>query len=335
MLVIIVGLTLEVAHKSRKYFEDNGYEVIKKFNYSTDKVLTKTYYDARNETSLEKVLSCDFVYNTNGVMTGFNKSQIIDSVRGRKNCLMTLSTENLEFIKQIKSAYGEYVNTVFAYIDKACLEEITRAVDNPKNGEIEARLNLGEILKKEYIKNMDLFDNVVIYGGENSQFNMDNMFIQYDFIINEAIKKQKRLNDEMYVELPYSGYKNYIFVSYSHKDYKTVFSILSSLQREGYRIWYDEGINGGENWATIVGEKINHCTNFLLFSSENAVESFEISNEINAARMLKISPITVRIDEKMFPLGTEMYLSNYYNLNFNADNFPSALRDALNIKTKI
>ena len=36
MLIILVGPTLDVAENSRLYFEERGYSVIQKYNYSPD-----------------------------------------------------------------------------------------------------------------------------------------------------------------------------------------------------------------------------------------------------------------------------------------------------------
>ena len=40
--------------------------------------------------------------------------------------------------------------------------------------------------------------------------------------------------------LSYDGEEPYIFVSYSHADQKKVFEILSRVEREKFRFWYDD-----------------------------------------------------------------------------------------------
>ena len=74
-------------------------------------------------------------------------------------------------------------------------------------------------------------------------------------------------------------------MSYSHSDVEKVFPILRKLQLAGYRIWYDEGIYGGENWRKILASKIRDekCKDFLLFSSENSTKSKHVRAEINLA----------------------------------------------------
>ena len=46
---------------------------------------------------------------------------------------------------------------------------------------------------------------------------------------------------------PYEGQDKYIFVSYCHKDRAYVFPVIEQLTKDGYRVWYDEGIDPGLN----------------------------------------------------------------------------------------
>lgn len=48
----------------------------------------------------------------------------------------------------------------------------------------------------------------------------------------------------------YEGNNKYIFVSYSHLDGDAIPPILESLDREGFRIWYDE-VSGGMNGRSL------------------------------------------------------------------------------------
>lgn len=42
--------------------------------------------------------------------------------------------------------------------------------------------------------------------------------MQYNSIIAKAQVREKKLNDKNYVEMPYSGSNEYVFVNYSHSD---------------------------------------------------------------------------------------------------------------------
>ena len=332
MLVILVGGTLDVAKKSREYFKDNGYVVIQKYNYLPETSL-KEHVDTFENLPKEEVDKCDFKYSIHGGITGFYKRQFIDAARGRCNALMTASPDNLDFVKEIKDAYGDYVRLVYLYIDKTSLEVMTRR-QIKKEEEIIERLRKGGELRELYNREKALYDRVVIYE-ENGQLGMKALFDQYDLIMNEAKELQDKLNKRYEVDLPYKGPLDYIFVSYSHKDESLVMPILSALQKEGYRIWYDKGINVGSNWLVMIGERIQGCTNFMLFSSENSSQSKRVYEEINGAMMKEeLKPIVVRLDNAKFPFGYEMYLNTYQNVHVASDDALACLMEGLSPLTK-
>ncbi len=55
---------------------------------------------------------------------------------------------------------------------------------------------------------------------------------------------------------PYEGNESYIFVSYCHKDRDFVFPIIEELQKNGCRIWFDRGINPGNDWPDVIAEHL-------------------------------------------------------------------------------
>jgi hypothetical protein len=81
----------------------------------------------------------------------------------------------------------------------------------------------------------------------------------------------------------YRGIRPYIFSSYAHKDMETVFKLLRKLDRDRYRLWYDEGIEPGNEWPEVVGNAVIHCTQFMVFMSPAAADSRNVRNEVNLA----------------------------------------------------
>ena len=193
--------------------------------------------------------------------------------------------------------------------------------------EISRRIETGKQIKRCLLEGRKIFDHIVIYGGENSIFNFDALSAQYEFVIEKAEKKEKELNDKMYVEMPYAGREDYIFVSYSHSDVELVFPILRKLQLAGCRIWYDEGINGGENWRKILASKIQseNCRDFLLFSSANSTKSRHVQAEVNAALNCDKKIVTIRMDNSIFAMDIEMYLQTYQILSAQEASFHDKL----------
>ncbi len=88
------------------------------------------------------------------------------------------------------------------------------------------------------------------------------------------------------VKLPFESYKGertYIFTSYSHRNMQEVFGIIRKLNESRYRLWYDEGIEPGNEWPEIVGRAVLRCSQFLVFMSQTAAKSRNVRNEINLA----------------------------------------------------
>ena len=272
--------------------------------------------------------SCDFQYELNGLHVGFNKEQIIDSAHGQKNCLLTLSVTSIDLIKQLKQAYGDYVTIIFSYTDAETLYDMTSRQAGISLEEVKERMNVSEKIKEVYLENIQWFDFVILYS-ETTVYSIDKLEPQYNYIIKKRQMIEKKLNNERYVELPYVGTGKYVFVSYSHKDKNEVYAILSRLQLNGFRIWYDEGIAGGSNWVNIIADKTKMCSCILLFSSMNSVESDEVSAEINCGRICKKQFITIRLDDARFSLAEEMYISKDQDINIDRSDYLEKIQIAL------
>ena len=316
-----------MAKDSRQYFKDKGFDVIQKYNYWPKDSITE-HYDKFETCTEEEINLCEFQYPVHNGITGFRKEQIINAARGRSNALMTGSPDNLDFFRQLKAAFNKNIRLVYLYIDKTSLETMTRKFIESEE-DIQKRLKKGGELRKMYINEKPLFDRIVVYE-EDGELGMESLHVQYDSIIEEA----KKNNDP--VELPYTGDEKYIFVSYSHADEGIVIPILADLQKEGYRIWYDEGIHGGANWRVMLGERLEGSTDFLLFSSQSSSQSKNVFAEVGMALdMPDPHPIIVRLDDATFPSGYEMYLKGYQNIYANKKNMMDKLKKALSPSTKI
>ena len=58
----------------------------------------------------------------------------------------------------------------------------------------------------------------------------------------------------------YNGTEPYIFFSYSHKDKEIANRLLKQLVDNGYRVWYDKGIEISDEWRKIIARNIKKCT---------------------------------------------------------------------------
>lgn len=107
----------------------------------------------------------------------------------------------------------------------------------------------------------------------------------------------------------YEGEKDYIFISYSHRDEGEVRRIVDRLQKDGYRVWYDEGINPGNEWPEIIAAHLRDCALFMAFISGEYLDSFNCKREIDYAVSKRKPFISVLIEEVELTPGMEMQLS--------------------------
>ncbi len=106
----------------------------------------------------------------------------------------------------------------------------------------------------------------------------------------------------------YEGKEPYIFISYAHKDSDTVLPIIRKFQDEGYRIWYDAGIEAGTEWPEYIAEHIKECACFVCFISQSALDSHNCRREINYAIKLKKNILTAYLEDTELTDGMEMQL---------------------------
>lgn len=77
--------------------------------------------------------------------------------------------------------------------------------------------------------------------------------------------------------------QNYIFISYSHKDYKAVYADLAVMYQAGVRFWYDRGLSAGKDWDVEVKSRIEDpkCCGVIFFLSESLFLSKSANLEID------------------------------------------------------
>ena len=135
---------------------------------------------------------------------------------------------------------------------------------------------------------------------------------------------------------PYEGDENYIFISYCHKDKAKVFPIIEQLAKDGFRVWYDEGIAPGEDWPEIIAAHLNACECCIAFISNQSLGSHNCKKEINYAVFLNKFFVSVFLEPVEMTLGMQMQLStNQSILKYTMDTeyeFFSKLYDAKELK---
>ena len=108
----------------------------------------------------------------------------------------------------------------------------------------------------------------------------------------------------------YKGNENYIFVSYAHADSAKVLPIVDALDKSGFRVWYDSGIEAGTEWPEYIEERLSNAHTVLVFMTPSAVESRNCRNEINFALELKKEMLVVYLEETTLLKGMRLQLNS-------------------------
>ncbi len=95
----------------------------------------------------------------------------------------------------------------------------------------------------------------------------------------------------------YSGSEPYAFVSYAHADGDRVYPIITKLYDDGYRIWYDEGIEITEIYQAEINRRIERCQIFVFFVSHKSIQSSDVAFEVAYAKARRKPIVIVHIDE--------------------------------------
>ena len=124
----------------------------------------------------------------------------------------------------------------------------------------------------------------------------------------------------------YEGAEPYVFISYSHADSERVLAIVAAMEKRGYRVWYDAGINAGQQWTETLANKIADCEVFLLFASVSYMASFAPDSmrpfcrlEFLHAQKTHRQMIPVRLDETAFPNELNFLIGNPQQIRPAAD----------------
>ena len=108
----------------------------------------------------------------------------------------------------------------------------------------------------------------------------------------------------------YTGDDPYIFVSYAHADGEVVFREILKLHEAGYRVWFDEGIEPGNDWPQHIAQAVVNCSLFLIFTSPRSVASENCRNEVNLALNRKKKFLSIYLEETELPLGLELRMGD-------------------------
>lgn len=108
----------------------------------------------------------------------------------------------------------------------------------------------------------------------------------------------------------YNGDLPHVFVSYAHRNADAVFPELASLHSNRFRIWYDEGIDPGNEWPDNIAKALKRAAYFVVFITPEAVRSRNVRNEINFALNCDKPFLAVHLVDTPLPGGLELRMGS-------------------------
>lgn len=108
---------------------------------------------------------------------------------------------------------------------------------------------------------------------------------------------------------PFAGEDPYVFISYSHRDDTVLSEVLAVLGHQGIRYWYDNGLNSGDDWNSVIAHRLESSTICLLLLSPNSAASDYVKNELQFAINHRIPIHTLLVAEFDIPSDIEIMIT--------------------------
>ncbi|MBO4962467.1 MAG: toll/interleukin-1 receptor domain-containing protein, partial [Clostridia bacterium] len=106
----------------------------------------------------------------------------------------------------------------------------------------------------------------------------------------------------------------YVFISYAHKDSKSVLPMIAELQKN-YNVWYDDGIDPGTEWDENIAQHIENCNLFFACITKNYLDSSNCKDELDYARSLDKTRVLIYFEKVELPSGMKMRLNRLQNIH--------------------
>ena len=122
------------------------------------------------------------------------------------------------------------------------------------------------------------------------------------------------------------------FISYSHMDAGVVVPVIQSLQNNEISIWYDAGIEPGTEWPEEIATHIEDCNTFVVFLTNNSINSAHVRREITFAISSSKKIIAVLLSDVILGAGMRLQLELQQMIttnNFNEKSFITSLSNTI------
>jgi len=127
--------------------------------------------------------------------------------------------------------------------------------------------------------------------------------------------KKQRVPQTTFVEgigrMPFPAYRGngpYIFISYAHVDSELVFPEIKDFNKNGYNVWYDEGISPGNEWTDEIADFLEGSSLFVVLITPASASSPNVLNEINYAIDEKKPFVAIHLKKTTLRAGIKLQI---------------------------
>lgn len=311
-------LLILIFSKSSKDSNSVNTDVDMAFSYNIP-ILTFRIDDTKLEGSLEFYLNTqNWIDASSNFEKGFDRliDTALDMTLPKQASQITLST--ISDIVQVNNVIalsgtlkGEHEEISGGNVDIYQNGEIVDTVMTSKSGMFSSLIS---------VDTTGAFEFKAIFNGDKRYENCES-----ENAVVEVVKKMTEQQVQDALKKPFKAYDGdepYLFVSYAHKDAYLVFPEIKIFHDEGYPVWYDQGLNPGQEWDDEVAIALINCRLLVVFISKNSMDSTNVQDEIKLALKRDINIVPIYFEETELPPGLELRLSNKhaimkYNMNQN------------------
>lgn len=120
----------------------------------------------------------------------------------------------------------------------------------------------------------------------------------------------------------YEGSCDYAFLNYAHADREAVLPIIRTLVDQGYRVWYDDGIEKGAQFPDYIGDHVRECSCLIMFISHASMNSPWCKGELYYAMKLRKGVLPVYLEDVELIPGLQVSIGTIQSMlwyEFNSD----------------
>ena len=136
------------------------------------------------------------------------------------------------------------------------------------------------------------------------------------FELSTANKPSNNDNQGYILEQPFDAYEGqepFVFISYKHSDYKTVYPIIDKFHKLGINIWYDAGLPIGRNYDIQIARHIMKSSLFVTFITEEAIRCAEDEDDY----LVKELSVAIHLGKNCLPIYLDnVDLAGFYLMHY-------------------